>query len=176
MNMIAVSCDEEGCSRTFGVPYNYVSDGKSVYCREHKKEENPYSRGTDSEPPTVGVRGVQRAFQKINTTITIGPNDDSRSVADILEEGSETFETKEEDYGQSWKLAGKMLNMMSGDETVELETDEDFIRFGLFTRRLDKVVRAFQGEFCSEEMNHESVQDSLEDEMVYAAMHSSTHE
>lgn len=92
------------------------------------------------------------------------------SVTDILNEGAETYKLKSEDYGDSWRLVGEFLWMLAHDG-VELETKEDFISFGLYTRRLDKIARAFNGEFNDDELNFESVNDSHKDSMVYAAMH-----
>lgn len=91
---------------------------------------------------------------------------------DILQRGSETYATKNDDYGDSWRQVGEVLRMFGGD-TIELETTEDHISYGLYTRRLDKFARAFHGEFVADEMNHEPVVDAHEDEMVYAAMHAS---
>lgn len=92
-------------------------------------------------------------------------------VSTILEDGGATFEKKTEDYGDSWRLIGEILLSMSHGEPVTLETPQDFVSFGLFTRRLDKFARAFHGEFAADDMNFESVRDAHEDEMVYAAMH-----
>lgn len=90
----------------------------------------------------------------------------------ILKHGGETYKSKNEDYGDSWRKIGVILHMLADEEPVVLETPEDHISYGLFTRRLDKLARAYHGEFIADEMNHESIQDAHEDEMVYAAMHS----
>lgn len=95
---------------------------------------------------------------------------------ELLHDLADVFEEKNDDYGDSWRLTGEILHLAAGGETVELETPEDFIRFGLWTRRLDKVVRAFHGEFVVDgEPNFEAIRDTLEDEAVYAAMHAITH-
>ena len=91
-------------------------------------------------------------------------------VSDTLIDGAETFEEKSEDYGMSWKLIGEILLMLNEGEPLTLETKEDFVSFGLFTRRLDKVARAFNGEFRQDDLNFESVADSHMDSAVYAAM------
>ena len=91
-------------------------------------------------------------------------------VSDKLIEGAETFEEKSEDYGMSWKLIGEILLLLNEGEPLTLETKEDFVSFGLFTRRMDKLARAFNGEFAQDDMNFESVADSHLDEAVYAAM------
>ena len=95
---------------------------------------------------------------------------------DILFGGAETYEEKNDDYGDSWRKIGKIMHMLANGQPITLETPEDHISYGLFTRRMDKIARAFNGEFCADEMNFESVQDAHEDEMVYAAMHASNQE
>lgn len=92
---------------------------------------------------------------------------------EILSDGGETYARKNEDYGDSWRKVGRILHMLADGDTVELNSVEDHISYGLFTRRLDKLARAYHGEFVADEMNFESIVDSHEDEMTYAAMHSS---
>lgn len=91
-------------------------------------------------------------------------------VSDRLHDSAETFEKKTEDYGDSWRKIGEILLNLSHGEPVVLETKEDFVSFGLFTRRLDKFARAFHGEFAAEDMNFESIVDAHMDEGVYAMM------
>jgi len=91
-------------------------------------------------------------------------------VSDTLIDGAETFEEKSEDYGMSWKIIGEILLMLNEGEPLTLKSKEDFVSFGLFTRRLDKIARAFNGEFSQDDMNFESVADSHMDSAVYAAM------
>ena len=97
-------------------------------------------------------------------------------VGDILKEGAEVYESKEKDYGRSWRLVGETFSLWSDGRPVTLETPEDFVRFGLFTRRLDKLIRAYNAEFHSNQLSFEGVFDSHRDESVYAAMHASTYE
>lgn len=94
----------------------------------------------------------------------------NKDPEDFLFDGAATFQKKTKDYGQSWKTIGYILWQMANEEPITLESPEDIISFGLFTRRMDKMARAFHGEFQAEEMNFESVVDAHEDEMVYAAM------
>lgn len=91
------------------------------------------------------------------------------SPEDILFDSAETYREKNDDYGDSWRQVGEFLYELADGE-VTLDSKEDFISFGLFTRRLDKMARAFNGEFNSEDLNFESVVDSHEDESVYSAM------
>jgi hypothetical protein len=90
---------------------------------------------------------------------------------EILRDGADVYETKNDDYGDSWRQIGEVMQIFAGEDGIELETKEDFISFGLFTRRFDKLVRAFHGEFVSDGLNFESVEDAHADESVYAAMH-----
>lgn len=92
-------------------------------------------------------------------------------VSNLLHSNAETFEKKTTDYGESWRKIGDILLSLSNGDPIVLETQEDFVAFGLYTRRLDKFARAFHGEFVADEMNFEAVRDSHEDESVYAAMH-----
>lgn len=97
--------------------------------------------------------------------------------ADILAGLSDVYREKNEDYADSWVIAGQLLHLMADGEDITLEDEEDFIRIGLWTRRMDKMVRAFHGEMVKDDgdVNFESIRDSHEDESVYAAMHASTH-
>ena len=99
---------------------------------------------------------------------------DGTDPVGVLHEGAAVYEEKQEDYGSSWRLVGQFLKNLAGDDGVTLTTAEDFISFGLYTRRLDKLARAFNGEFNADELNFESVNDSHQDESVYAAMHAAT--
>ena len=89
---------------------------------------------------------------------------------EILTSGAETYEKKTRDYGSSWRAIGDILSIMAHGEPIVLETKEEIIAFGLFTRRLDKLSREFFGTFFTDEMNFEGPIDSAEDESVYAAM------
>ncbi|OYR54991.1 hypothetical protein [Halorubrum halodurans] len=92
---------------------------------------------------------------------------------EILRENAETYQRKNADYGQSWYAIGEILYGLTKGEPIALETPEDFVSFGLFTRRLDKLARAFTGEFLDHDLNFESIRDSHEDESTYAAIHAS---
>lgn len=93
-----------------------------------------------------------------------------REPDDILFDGAETYEKKQSDYGDSWRKIGYIFHLLANGHSIELETVEDHISYGLFTRRMDKIARAFNGEFLADEMNYESIEDAHEDESVYAAM------
>jgi len=93
-----------------------------------------------------------------------------KSVTEILEDGAATYEKKNADYGRSWQNIGHVLYKLANEQPVVLESPEDWIAAGLFTRRMDKIARSFNGEFLADEMNFESASDADEDESVYAAM------
>ena len=96
---------------------------------------------------------------------------------EILTQNAETYRKKNSDYSDSWRLAGKTLALWlqhAGLDELRLPADEDTMNsIGLFTRRLDKIIRAFNAEFVVDELNFESTADAHEDESTYAAMHAS---
>lgn len=94
----------------------------------------------------------------------------SKSVDEILRDGADTYESKTEDYGSSWRSIGYILREMAHNEPIVLDSPEEIIAFGLFTRRLDKLSREFYGTFFADELNFEGPVDSAEDESVYASM------
>lgn len=97
----------------------------------------------------------------------------SKAVYEILSDGADTFQLKTTDYGESWRNIGHIIHLMANGQPIVLETPEEIIAFGLFTRRLDKLSREFYGTFFADSMNFEGPIDSAEDESVYAAMSAS---
>ncbi|QSG06343.1 hypothetical protein [Halapricum desulfuricans] len=95
----------------------------------------------------------------------------------ILRRNAETYRQKNDDYGDSWRLVGKTLALWlehAGVESLSLPANEDTMNsLGLFTRRMDKMIRAFNAEFVVDELNFESTADAHEDESTYSAMHAS---
>lgn len=93
---------------------------------------------------------------------------------EILQQNAETYKEKNSDYGDSWRLAGMTLSLWlrhAGMDEVTLPADEGtWNSLGLFTRRLDKMIRSFNAEFVVDELNFESTADAHEDESTYAAM------
>lgn len=100
-----------------------------------------------------------------------------KSPDEILRENAETYKDKNSDYGDSWRLAGLTIALWlehSGVDELTLPTDEGtWNSIGLFTRRLDKMIRSFNAQFVVDELNFESTADAHEDESTYAAMHAS---
>jgi hypothetical protein len=103
------------------------------------------------------------------------PEDTTRTASEILEESSELYKKKNDDYGDSWRLVGKTMQLWLdhlGQDSLELSNEKELNSFGLFTRRLDKMVRAFNIWFCADKTRvNESVVETQEDEIPYAAMH-----
>lgn len=93
-----------------------------------------------------------------------------KTATDLMEEAIGTYKLKNADYGESWKNIGYILHRLANGEPVVLETPEDYIAIGLFTRRLDKFARSFNSEFLTDEMNFESGVDADTDDIPYAAM------
>lgn len=99
----------------------------------------------------------------------------SASPAEILESAKTLYEDKEEDYGASWRLTGEILSDIiktQGEDEIIIPAEPEYlIAFGLYTRRLDKLVRSFNGTFIADEMNvDESVTETVKDQAPYAAM------
>jgi len=96
---------------------------------------------------------------------------------EILTEAAKTYERKNADYGDAWRLVGKTLSLWcrhAGADELAFPTDPETLNsLGLFTRRLDKIIRAFNGEFLVDDLNYESIRDSHTDEATYAAIHAS---
>lgn len=102
-----------------------------------------------------------------------------RSATEILSDSKELYERKNADYGDSWKLVGKTIAMWLDHqdiETLQIPVNKYTMNsLGLFTRRLDKMIREFNGWFCLEEGDsfqvNESIAETHEDDVPYAAMH-----
>lgn len=99
----------------------------------------------------------------------------SRSPQQVLEDSAELYERKNEDYGDSWRLTGKILATIvqhQGEDSIEIPADPKFFNLlGLYTRRLDKLVRSFNGTFMRDELEvDEPVVETVEDQAPYAAM------
>jgi hypothetical protein len=104
---------------------------------------------------------------------------DWRTATEILGDSRDLYERKNADYGDSWTLAGKTMAMWfqhQGMDEVRIPTNEfHMTSFQLFTRRLDKMIRTFNGWFMLDEDEEfqvdESIVETHTDEVPYAAMH-----
>jgi hypothetical protein len=107
----------------------------------------------DTDDPYIGTDGVQ-------------PDD-------ILRDGADTFQQKNEDYGSSWTLVGETVALWSQEldiDSIDPSDPREAARMGIYWERLIKLVRAFNLEFSDSTPNNESTRDSHVDETVYAAM------
>jgi hypothetical protein len=159
-----VTCSVESCPETFGVKIDVESENEELYCSEHRVGDDPSKRVSWTE------EDVQDVVDEINTGTSGYEVGSWSKVEEELFKGASSYSGKNEDYGDSWRKTGEILSQVVEDGKVELESPDDFVRMGLYTRRLDKLLRAFHGEFVNDEINNESVKDSHRDEMVYAAM------
>ena len=98
------------------------------------------------------------------------------TVTDKLDDAKETHETKNADYGSAWLTVGELMHTMADGEPVVLDSPEAYASIGLYWERLIKLQRAFNGEFNTDTLNHESIRDSHEDNINYAAMHATLRE
>lgn len=94
---------------------------------------------------------------------------------EILEDNAGLYQQKNEDYGDSWRLAGETLAEWSAhlDADVNMKDPQQAISFGLYVQRIHKLIRAFNLEFGHGDPNNEPIAESHRDESTYAAMHSS---
>ena len=93
----------------------------------------------------------------------------------ILEESKQLYEAKNDDYGDSWKLVGKIISLMleeaDEDELTIPNTPEHFIALSLYVRRLDKMIREFNGTFLKDDFEvDEDLSETTIDQVPYAAM------
>lgn len=103
-------------------------------------------------------------------------DEESRDAVEIMEDSRDLYERKNNDYGDSWKLTGKTLALWcehNGLDELRIPVNEyTMISLGLFTRRLDKMIRHFNAEFLTDDLQvDESVVETTEDQVPYAAMH-----
>ena len=99
-----------------------------------------------------------------------------RTARDVLTDSTDLYERKDADYGQAWKLVGKTLALwldeLGEDELVVPADDVHLSSLGLFTRRLDKMIREWNGWYCTDELRvDENIAETHADDVPYAAMH-----
>lgn len=111
--------------------------------------------------------------------VSTADDDNPRNATTIMRESQSLYERKNADYGDSWMLAGKTLALWLQHQGIdELRipvNDYTMNSIGLFTRRLDKMIREFNGWFMladGEELQvAESIVETHQDDVPYAAMH-----
>jgi hypothetical protein len=108
-------------------------------------------------------------------------------MEDIYEDALETYQKKNDDYGDSWKKVGVIKQIMNSDdmEIVEKEDStvitvkkrkkkidsvEDEVVDGMLTRMLDKIVRINELKFFTDKNVDENLDDSAGDLGNYAFM------
>lgn len=113
------------------------------------------------------------------TTPTNMNSTDTRSAVEIMEESKSLYERKNDDYGDSWRLVGKTFAMwlrhLGEDELRVPATEYHLNALGLFTRRMDKLIREFNGWMVFDEGEEyrvsESIVETHNDDVPYGAMH-----
>lgn len=100
----------------------------------------------------------------------------ARSAEEVMVDAHGLYQRKNADYGDSWRLVGKTLALWCEHQGVDELTipvhPTALNSFGLFTRRLDKMIRHFNGEFLTDDLRvDESIAETTEDQVPYAAMH-----
>lgn len=104
---------------------------------------------------------------------------DWRTASEIMSDSQGLYERKNADYGDSWKLTGKTMALWlqhQGQDELRVPVNEHTMNaLGLFTRRLDKMIREFNGWFCLDEGEEfqvdESIAETHQDDVPYSAMH-----
>lgn len=89
------------------------------------------------------------------------PSWEDNAVPTILRQCAATFEERAKTYGPSYLQFGPLCSALFPNG-IQLETEEDFIKFGIFTQCASKLLR-----YAGSEMTHV---DSAHDLSVYAAM------
>jgi hypothetical protein len=98
-------------------------------------------------------------------------NSSTEKVKKIFDERKELFIAKNADYGNSWKVTGEILHHIFYKNPPKLETANDYIAFGVITRKLDKIIRYLNLRFRAERADiPESVTETIGDDGVYSFM------
>lgn len=98
-----------------------------------------------------------------------------RTTEEILQESIDLYSRKNDDYANSWRLTGETIALWLEREDIdqlEIEANTKLIAMGLYTRRLDKMIRSFMQMFAheGEVQVDESIVETTEDQVPYAAM------
>lgn len=91
-----------------------------------------------------------------------------RNPADFLHAAAELFESRNEDYGNTWVMTGEVMKALFPDG-INLQTEHDFSKFNTIQLMALKLMR-----ICAHfDSGHI---DSLKDLQVYTAMLESKYE
>jgi len=169
---VSLEGDEQRSSQIGELEKETTSDGERDSSDESYEEENGEGGLSETIPGNPyrlsPEKGLVEVSNEIECTITVGETPPA-TPDERLEEGAETYESKNEDYGESWRQAGEILWKLA-DEDITVESEEEAIQLGLYFQRLHKLTRGFNGDFGVAELNNEPTTDSHEDEMIYSAM------
>ena len=105
-------------------------------------------------------------FVGVNKHVCIGPMPQAiqtDSVPQLLRQAAETFEERNKAYGDAYKNGGKVMHQLFPNG-LTLNTEEEWIRFGVFTMIVSKMTR------YAANMKSGGHKDSAHDLAVYAAM------
>jgi hypothetical protein len=90
------------------------------------------------------------------------------SVEDMLIEDAKTYKMKKKDYGDSYCNFGRLMLLLFPNG-IELVTEKDFNKFGIFMQIANKFMR--YSNLCSTgSVNFESIVDTLKDMGIYSFM------
>lgn len=96
--------------------------------------------------------------------------DVSAAVSDTMTKWTDTYKSKNANYGQSWLLSGETLSLWFPDGIV-LDTPRKLVIQGLITRMLDKIIRAAHLELTAEtDKVGEAASETFRDLGVYGFM------
>jgi len=94
----------------------------------------------------------------------------------LLAESARLYRSKNDDYGDAWRLAGETMAMWAehnGIDEINPTDPAQMVSLNLFIQRLHKLIRVFNLEFGGIEPSNEDVVESHQDEGVYAHLHAS---
>jgi len=115
-------------------------------------------------------QGFGREEYKFECTMKLPSNETEPS--DVLHEVAEQQQAKNADYGSSWQKTGELKAVLAGGELPHIETADEAVMDGLYTRMLDKLSRGYTLEFLNDEreIDDEALADTFRDLAGYAAM------
>jgi hypothetical protein len=152
-----------------------MTDGRTERGRHWSKRA---AQTADRDVPVEGEEQKEWTPDEIGEHMrqTQEGESETRDTNDVLQDASELYERKNEDYADSWRLTGQTIAMWlqhEGNDVTEIPNNpEAWIAIGLYTRRLDKMIRSFMQIFNNdgEPEVDEAVTETTEDQVPYAAM------
>jgi len=119
------------------------------------------------EDISVGYGDREHSF-----ACTVEMPSDETKPSDVLKEVAEEQQAKNADYGDSWQKTGELKEVLAGGELPHIETANEAVMDGLYTRMLDKLSRGYTLAFLNDgrEVDDEALADTFRDLAGYAAM------